>query len=104
MSGNTLRELFEIGLTLAALFAFGIFFLVIDFSSPQGNIDAVGRFAVGMLSIIAPTSVFDAFISISVAAIGGFTISRENAAMGVVAAVFLYGIVSFAIGWLTTPV
>jgi len=104
MSDRRLVDLFEIGLTLAALFAFSIFFLVIDFSSPESNVDAVNKFVVGMISIIAPTSIFDVFASVSVAVIGGITVGRENVAAGVVATVFLYGIVSFAIGWFTAPV
>lgn len=104
MSDRTIEDLFAIGLTLAALFGLVIFFLVIDFSSPQANTDTVGKFVIGMMSIIAPTSVFDVFVSAFVAAVGGVTIGRENVVAGVIAAVFLYGIVSFAIGWFTTPV
>lgn len=104
MGDKSIEDLFEIGLILAALFAFSVFFLVIDFSSPESNFDAVGKFVVGMMSIIAPTSTFDVFISVSVAVIGGITVGRENVAAGVVVTVFLYGIVSFAIGWFTAPV
>lgn len=104
MGDRSIEDLFEIGLILAALFAFSVFFLVIDFSSPESNVDAVSKFVVGMMSIIAPTSTFDVFVSVSVAVIGGITVGRENVAAGVVVTVFLYGIVSFAIGWFTAPV
>ena len=104
MGDRSIEDLFEIGLILAALFAFSVFFLVIDFSSPESNVDTFGKFVVGMMSIIAPTSTFDVFISVSIAVIGGITVGRENVAAGVVVTVFLYGIVSFAIGWFTAPV
>lgn len=104
MGNRTIGDLFGTGILLAGLFGLLVLFLVVDFSSPQGNTDTIGRFIVGMMSIIAPTSTFDVFVSFAVAITGGITVGRENVAAGFVAGVFLYGIVSFAIGWFTAPV
>lgn len=104
MGDRTLRDLFEAGLILSALLGFCIFLLVVDLSSPQGNTDTLGRFIIAMMSIVAPTSKFDVFVSIAVAIVGGITVGREDMAAGILTAVFLYGVVSFAIGWFTAPV
>lgn len=105
MSDRQFEDLYEIGLILAIVLAFGVFLLyMIDLRSPESNVETVRRFIIAMISVIAPTSTIDLLVSVSVAVIGGITVSRESVIAGVIVAFFLYGIVSFAIGWFTAPV
>lgn len=83
---------------------FLIYWTLTDFSSTENWSNNYSRLVYALIHTAFPTSVFDLAIEFVASAIGFIAGNKENILLGIFGAVFLYGLTSFVIAWLTAPI